>query len=176
MAFTIIAAVLAGLTSVATPPGEERVVDVARTGAASIRTDGVELVGSEIIEEGWPEHALNMAGIPNYVCHEYAAGCPASTVKIDGSGNVIGCDEECVGECTLCTGSLVAAFICLKSQSDECVLGTGSVNCGKAADGVCYQTAPGAGDNQDCWCQYVQERPLTLCKVRLCEIPIRPRG
>ncbi|MCC6230893.1 MAG: hypothetical protein IT432_16905 [Phycisphaerales bacterium] len=170
MAFTIIAAVLAGLASAATPPGEERVVDVARTGVARLRPDVVELVGSEIIEESVPEFAANMAGIPNYVCHEYAAGCPANTVKLDGSGNVIGCDEECVGEWTLCTGSIVAAFICLRSQNDECVLATGSVNCGKAADGVCYQTAPGAGDNQDCWCQYVQEQPLTLCKVRICAI------
>jgi len=168
MAFTIIAAVLAGLASVATPPGdttsvvspraaEPPVVLLARTGVSlEDEVAPEEVVGSLAAEEEEFGIPTRLAGnVPNYKCHFYAGGCPVGATYIDDNGNVVGCNSECTGECTYCQGGAVPITICKKSAGNSCPVPAANPGgwCGYAAPGRCITAiGPGGGDNHGCWC------------------------
>lgn len=186
MAFTIIAALLAGV-ALAAPPGEER--STGSPGASEPPTvllahsmvsvgDEVapdEVVGSLMAEEaefGLPTRLDD--GIPNYKCHDYTNGCPAGASYIDNDGNIQGCSAGCTGECTYCSGGAVGVVICKKSANDSCVLvgDDRSESCGFEAPGRCISAiGVGGGDNHGCVCVRRGPNTPTSCSFKPCEIP-----
>ncbi len=188
MAFTIIAAVLAGLTSVATPPGdtaaganagtsETPVVLIARTGVSlGDEVAPEEVVGSLAAEEDEFGLPTRLGGpLPNYKCKDYANGCPAGSTYLDSNGNVVGCNSGCTGECTYCEGGVVGVRICKKTAGQECSLEdvVASEWCGYAAPGRCITAiGPGGGDNNGCWCVKRGEYTEASCQFVPCSAPI----